>query len=185
MCWFSLGRRVDVSTCVAGCQSLIKCSLLIPNVDLSVPLEPTIRTVFNCSLIHPDFTNQFSSGGRKPVSFILKPQMFGKSDSHTYRVNLSDTYFCIGADTRKFNVQSVLTSRHLLPNEGYTALCTLAAATAHLSSLGQPDTLTAPGGCRPRHSHRGGRAERATIHTAPDCLASWSPPLSGRNIMHQ
>ncbi|RYP49936.1 hypothetical protein DL768_004472 [Monosporascus sp. mg162] len=49
-----------------------------------------------------------------------------KLDSHTCRVNLYDA-FCIGA----------------VPNGGYTVSCMLAAASAHLSPRGQPDTLTA------------------------------------------
>ncbi|KAK5992614.1 Thioesterase-like protein TwmA [Cladobotryum mycophilum] len=49
-----------------------------------------------------------------------------KLDSHTYKVNL-DEAFCIGK----------------VPNGGYTSSCMLAAASAHLSSRDQPDTLTA------------------------------------------
>ncbi|KAI0602450.1 thioesterase family protein [Biscogniauxia sp. FL1348] len=49
-----------------------------------------------------------------------------KLGSHTYRVNLVDAY-CIGA----------------VPNGGYAGSCMLAAASAHLSSRGQPDMVTA------------------------------------------
>ncbi|KAI1367062.1 thioesterase family protein [Xylaria arbuscula] len=49
-----------------------------------------------------------------------------KLDSHTYSASLSSNY-CIGA----------------VPNGGYVASCMLAAASAHLSSRDQPDTLTA------------------------------------------
>ncbi|KAI5922129.1 thioesterase family protein [Camillea tinctor] len=49
-----------------------------------------------------------------------------KLDSHTYRVNLVDAY-CISA----------------VPNGGYAGSCMLAAASAHLSSRGQPDMVTA------------------------------------------
>ncbi|KAL9619768.1 MAG: hypothetical protein Q9160_005604 [Pyrenula sp. 1 TL-2023] len=49
-----------------------------------------------------------------------------KVDLHTYRIDLNDA-FCIGK----------------VSNGGYTASCMLAAARAHLSSHGQPDTLTA------------------------------------------
>ncbi|RYP35916.1 hypothetical protein DL767_003605 [Monosporascus sp. MG133] len=58
-----------------------------------------------------------------PFSEATKVQ---RLDSHTYRVNLYDV-FCIGS----------------VPNGGYTASCMLAAASAHLSPRGQPDTLTA------------------------------------------
>ncbi|OKL58778.1 hypothetical protein UA08_05552 [Talaromyces atroroseus] len=47
-------------------------------------------------------------------------------DSHAYRIDLSES-FCTGA----------------VPNGGYTASCMLAAASMHLSSRGQCDTLTA------------------------------------------
>ncbi|KAI1084800.1 thioesterase family protein [Whalleya microplaca] len=49
-----------------------------------------------------------------------------KLDSHTYGVNLNENY-CVGA----------------VPNGGYAASCMLAAASMHLSSRDQPDTLTA------------------------------------------
>ncbi|KAK4183774.1 thioesterase-like superfamily-domain-containing protein [Podospora australis] len=47
-------------------------------------------------------------------------------DSHTYKVNLHDSY-CIGS----------------VPNGGYTASCLLEAARLHLASRGQPDPMTA------------------------------------------
>ncbi|KAI1372089.1 thioesterase family protein [Hypoxylon crocopeplum] len=60
-------------------------------------------------------------------SFIpfSKATKIEKLDSLTYRANLDET-FCIGA----------------VPNGGYAGSCMLAAANAHLSPRGQPDTLT-------------------------------------------
>lgn len=42
-----------------------------------------------------------------------------------------------------FHHVCILTLRHIVPNGGYTASCMLAAAKTHLTSRGQPDTLTA------------------------------------------
>ncbi|KFA56310.1 hypothetical protein S40293_08278 [Stachybotrys chartarum IBT 40293] len=67
-------------------------------------------------------------------------------DSHTYGVHLH-ACFCIGAGTTPISCPQkpfypVLTPLQV-PNGGYTASCMLAAARTHLSSRGQPDTLTA------------------------------------------
>ncbi|KAG6034685.1 hypothetical protein E4U41_006449 [Claviceps citrina] len=62
----------------------------------------------------------------RPRASLAEGTRFDQLDSHTYRIRL-DADFCVGA----------------VPNGGYTASCMLAAASAHLSSRGQPDTFTA------------------------------------------
>lgn len=90
-----------------------------------------------------------------PVPSFAEVTDVKRLDSHTYRINLNEA-FCTGAGMMNLKPPSPCLSNtwhctpHSLnlfnvpvPNGGYTASCMLAAASLHLKSRGQPDTLTA------------------------------------------
>lgn len=68
-----------------------------------------------------------ASSDGSSLSFVPFPDAIKveKLDPHVYKINLDESY-CIGT----------------VPNGGYAGSCMLAAASAHLSSRGQPDMLT-------------------------------------------